>query len=151
MNIFLSLPTASIWWTILQPECDSHQCSQHSKLSSLQTRFIVESSFLLLRLYRTYNSNSSDVTDVKHALNYRGNIQVVLHVLHVCNFRSTDECNFWVVSVTCNPMWHEIQTDVYRFYHKWHVVKEVYLRECIQKFPDWPPGARTANGTTLCH
>jgi len=22
---------------------------------------------------------------------------------------------------------------------------------CIQKFPDWPPGARTANGTVLCH
>jgi len=25
------------------------------------------------------------------------------------------------------------------------------LRECIQKFPDWPPGARTAYGTALCH
>jgi hypothetical protein len=25
-----------------------------------------------------------------------------------------------------------------------------YVRECIQKFPDWPPGARTANGTALC-
>jgi hypothetical protein len=22
---------------------------------------------------------------------------------------------------------------------------------CIQKFPDWPPGTRTANGTALCH
>jgi hypothetical protein len=22
---------------------------------------------------------------------------------------------------------------------------------CIQKFPDWPPGARTANGTAPCH
>jgi hypothetical protein len=22
---------------------------------------------------------------------------------------------------------------------------------CIQKFPDWPPGARTANGIALCH
>jgi hypothetical protein len=22
---------------------------------------------------------------------------------------------------------------------------------CIQKFPDWPPGARTVNGTALCH
>jgi hypothetical protein len=26
-----------------------------------------------------------------------------------------------------------------------------YLWECIQKFPDLPPGARTANGTALCH
>jgi hypothetical protein len=25
------------------------------------------------------------------------------------------------------------------------------LRRCNQKFPDWPPGARTANGTALCH
>jgi hypothetical protein len=22
---------------------------------------------------------------------------------------------------------------------------------CIQKFPDWPPGLRTSNGTDLCH
>jgi hypothetical protein len=25
------------------------------------------------------------------------------------------------------------------------------VRGCIQKFSDWPPGARTANGTALCH
>jgi hypothetical protein len=25
------------------------------------------------------------------------------------------------------------------------------VREYIQKFPDWPPGARTASGTDLCH
>jgi len=25
------------------------------------------------------------------------------------------------------------------------------LGECIQKFPDWTPGARTANGTSLCY
>jgi hypothetical protein len=27
----------------------------------------------------------------------------------------------------------------------------VHLRGYIQKFPDWPPEARTANGTALCH
>jgi hypothetical protein len=26
-----------------------------------------------------------------------------------------------------------------------------FLGGCIQKFPDWPPGARTANGTAFCH
>jgi hypothetical protein len=26
-----------------------------------------------------------------------------------------------------------------------------YIRGCIQKFPDWPPGARIANGTALCY
>jgi hypothetical protein len=26
-----------------------------------------------------------------------------------------------------------------------------HLRRCIQKFPDWPPGARTANGIALCY
>jgi hypothetical protein len=25
------------------------------------------------------------------------------------------------------------------------------IRRCIQKFPEWPPGVRTANGTALCH
>jgi hypothetical protein len=27
----------------------------------------------------------------------------------------------------------------------------ITIRGCIQKFSDWPPGARTANGTVLCH
>jgi hypothetical protein len=27
----------------------------------------------------------------------------------------------------------------------------IYMWGFIQKFPDWPPGARTANGTALCH
>jgi hypothetical protein len=27
----------------------------------------------------------------------------------------------------------------------------MHIWGCIQKFPDWPPGARTANGTALCH
>jgi hypothetical protein len=26
-----------------------------------------------------------------------------------------------------------------------------YTRECIQKFPDWPHGARTADDTALYH
>jgi len=30
-------------------------------------------------------------------------------------------------------------------------VNVVDERGCIQKFPDWQPGARTANGTVLCH
>jgi hypothetical protein len=25
------------------------------------------------------------------------------------------------------------------------------IRGCIQKFPDWPPGVRTASGTAPCH
>jgi len=25
------------------------------------------------------------------------------------------------------------------------------IRGCIQKYPVWPPGARTPNGTALCH
>jgi hypothetical protein len=26
----------------------------------------------------------------------------------------------------------------------------IIIRECVQKFPDWPPGPTTANGTPLC-
>jgi hypothetical protein len=29
--------------------------------------------------------------------------------------------------------------------------KREVIRGCLQKFPDWPLGARTANGTALCH
>jgi hypothetical protein len=36
-----------------------------------------------------------------------------------------------------------------------HICTAINLRRmtrgCIQKFPDWPLGARTANGTALCH
>jgi hypothetical protein len=30
-------------------------------------------------------------------------------------------------------------------------INERTIRACIQKFPDWPPGAVTANGTAVCH
>jgi hypothetical protein len=32
-----------------------------------------------------------------------------------------------------------------------HERSDYIPRKCIQKFPDWPPEARTANGTALCH
>jgi hypothetical protein len=31
------------------------------------------------------------------------------------------------------------------------ITEQLKLRGCIQKFPDWPPGARTANGVAPCH
>jgi hypothetical protein len=36
---------------------------------------------------------------------------------------------------------------VYHDIHSWHI----RTRRCIQKFPDWPPGARTANSKAPCH
>jgi hypothetical protein len=30
-------------------------------------------------------------------------------------------------------------------------IKFLITRGSIQKFPNWPPGARTANGTAVCH
>jgi hypothetical protein len=38
-----------------------------------------------------------------------------------------------------------------RFIEGWSNCVKLNIRGCIQKFPDWPPGARTANGTALCH
>jgi len=34
---------------------------------------------------------------------------------------------------------------------KLRIKLNIELRGCIQKFPNWPPGARTANGTAVCH
>jgi hypothetical protein len=31
------------------------------------------------------------------------------------------------------------------------LVNKNYVGGCVQHFPDWPPRARTANGTALCH
>jgi hypothetical protein len=66
--------------------------------------------------------------------------------------------------------WSSTSTPQYVFM-TWFLIKEAHLhgvvlnigqlylflylrasvRMCTQKFPDWPPGARTANGTALCH
>jgi hypothetical protein len=37
-----------------------------------------------------------------------------------------------------------------KYRYKVRIVNTV-VRGCIQKFPGWPSGARTANGTALCH
>jgi hypothetical protein len=34
---------------------------------------------------------------------------------------------------------------------KYGVMGGGVIRGCFKKFPYWPPGARTANGTALCH
>jgi len=42
-------------------------------------------------------------------------------------------------------------TVPYQEVHSRHTQQHIKIRGCIQKLPDWPPGARTANGTDLCH
>jgi hypothetical protein len=45
-----------------------------------------------------------------------------------------------------------IHTYVRTYIHTYiHTHTHTHTRGCIQKFPDWPPGARTAHGTALCH
>jgi hypothetical protein len=41
--------------------------------------------------------------------------------------------------------------DVPKLLRLYSVKWDGEIRRCIQKFPDWPPGVRTANGTALCH
>jgi len=40
---------------------------------------------------------------------------------------------------------------IFQFAVKTYITTDSNLRGFIQKFPDLPPGARTANGTALCH
>jgi hypothetical protein len=35
--------------------------------------------------------------------------------------------------------------------HSWRTEEMYEILGCIQKFPDWQPGAKTANGIALCH
>jgi hypothetical protein len=36
-------------------------------------------------------------------------------------------------------------------YFNVNLKEQAYVRGSIKKFPDWPHGARSANGTALCH
>jgi hypothetical protein len=45
---------------------------------------------------------------------------------------------------------HIMETDAEEKNHAF-LIYELVEQGCIQKFPDWPPGGRTANGTALCH
>jgi hypothetical protein len=38
-----------------------------------------------------------------------------------------------------------------KYYNFKTVLCSLRIEGCIQKFPDWPRGARTANGAALCH
>jgi hypothetical protein len=31
------------------------------------------------------------------------------------------------------------------------IIHGAFYENVSKKFPDWPPGAKTANGTALCH
>jgi hypothetical protein len=56
-------------------------------------------------------------------------------------------------------LWDEFRTRNRSYNHSITVfgstssafVVSVQIRGCIQKFSDWPPGARTTNGRALCH
>jgi hypothetical protein len=71
-------------------------------------------------------------------------------------------CVFWEVGTERNKQRNTWERVLYKYRHQCikgtsHMSKEnnvrtiFHKRGCIQKFPDWPPGARTANGTVLCH
>jgi hypothetical protein len=46
---------------------------------------------------------------------------------------------------------HVGNVHVIQFYSKVCPVYSSRIRRCTQKFPDWPHGEKTANGTALCH
>jgi hypothetical protein len=54
------------------------------------------------------------------------------------------ECVKLYLHFPTTPSWHGAQFSSVRYIAN-------RIRGCIQKFPDWLPGARTANGTALCH
>jgi hypothetical protein len=46
---------------------------------------------------------------------------------------------------------HVVKLTLSRRLNTVHSVHRNDIRGCIRKFQDWPPGARTAKGTVLCH
>jgi len=82
-------------------------------------------------------------------------IQWVLGALSLEVKRPGREADHSLVPRSKNE-WSYTSTPQYVFI-AWCLVKHRdnftfnFIRGCIQKFPDWPPGARTANGTILYH
>jgi hypothetical protein len=56
-----------------------------------------------------------------------------------------------LTSETVNPFRHFARTPWMAGWRGLSPSQSLDLRGCIQKFPDWPPGSRIANGTPLCH
>jgi hypothetical protein len=58
----------------------------------------------------------------------------------------------WQIQSTVFLYWIRLTYTILVF-AEWHKLGLLIhnVRGCIQKFPDWPPGAWTANVTALCH
>jgi hypothetical protein len=53
-----------------------------------------------------------------------------------------------VTVLPCEYYWYPVETGLWYIFRVKVTVS--YIQGCIQKFPDWLPGARTANGTAIC-
>jgi hypothetical protein len=80
-----------------------------------------------------------------------GNVRYRTRVLRILNFYNnhcipdSGHLKFCIVNseFLCWPRHVSLKLE-----GTWNLIG---VRRCIQKFPDGPPGARTANGTALCH
>jgi hypothetical protein len=71
------------------------------------------------------------------------------------------ECETWSLALREEHRLRSFENNVLRGIlgpkrEKWREAEEdcimrSFIRGCVQKFPDWPLGARTANGAALCH
>jgi len=59
------------------------------------------------------------------------------------HFLATRKMSSWL---KCRYCWGSFKIDVWNLYGKL-----LHVWGCVQKFPVWTPGARTANDTALCH
>jgi hypothetical protein len=61
--------------------------------------------------------------------------QIFMNVSRVQSSVAKTVCDLWPIIIK----------------QKQSIAKKLNLLESIQKFPDWPPGARTVNDVALCH
>jgi hypothetical protein len=52
---------------------------------------------------------------------------------------------------SCRKIGKAMEGNGHGLFYNIPSLPRIAIRGCIQKFPDWPPGARTTNGTGLCH
>jgi hypothetical protein len=79
-----------------------------------------------------------------------GRFQFLITLRHVTSRQSTEKfINFVAVENKTSDDLSSVLTDSLRHFKGRSGCSSV--RGCVQKFPDWLPEARTANGTALCH
>jgi hypothetical protein len=81
-------------------------------------------------------------------------LHVTFNIVGICargSYAQTGSLNYIIIALYFLLASHYRIKHLKKSGHYKFVLEFIVICGCIQKFPDWPPGARTANIMALCH